>query len=214
MKKILFAALALGTLGAVEVKNQPKFYSDDPVMTMPKPVSAAGVKARNLSEYYDFFENSLFTPGERARSGQYLPSQGINTVDEVPDSAWYTNRHASHRMSIGELREGAGDHSAPAPGPLTVIAAKNEGVTPGFRVRDAAGRKYLLKFDPMSNPEMSSAADVISSKFFHALGYNVPENYIVNFDRDPHHHRRRRDVPRRRRQEASHTDSRHRRDAG
>ena len=28
---------------------------------------------------------------------------------------------------------------------------------------------------------MASAADVISSKFLYALGYNVPENYIVRF---------------------------------
>lgn len=186
MKKTLIAAgaLALGTLSAVEIKSQPKFYSDDPVMTMPKPVSATGIKPRSLSEYYDFFENSLFTPGERAKHGQHLQSQGINTIDEVPDSAWYTNRHASRRMTLDELRRGAGDESAPAPGVLTVIAAKNEGITPGFRVRDAAGRKYLIKFDPPSNPEMASAADVIASKFFYALGYNVPENYIVNISRE------------------------------
>src|SRR5262249_4939328 len=30
-------------------------------------------------------------------------------------------------------------------------------------------------------PEMASAADVISSKFFYALGYNTPENYVVHF---------------------------------
>src|SRR5689334_8551168 len=111
MKTIWMAAgaLALGTLGAVEVKNKPKFYSDDPVMAMPAPVSAAGVKPRSLSEYYDFFENTLFTPGERGKNGQYLPSQGINTVDEVPNSAWYTNRHASKRMSLEELQKGAGN---------------------------------------------------------------------------------------------------------
>src|SRR5262249_61466421 len=32
-------------------------------------------------------------------------------------------------------------------------------------------------------PELASAADVITSKFFYALGYNVPENYIVQFER-------------------------------
>ena len=52
------------------------------------------------------------------------------------------------------------------------------------RIRDAAGRKYLIKFDPLTNPEMASAADVITSKFFYALGYNVPENYVVHFDRE------------------------------
>src|SRR5215471_19798169 len=31
---------------------------------------------------------------------------------------------------------------------------------------------------------MASAADVLGSKFFYALGYNVPENYIVYFNRE------------------------------
>ena len=52
---------------------------------------------------------------------------------------------------------------------------------PGFTIVDGEGRKYLLKFDPPSNPELASAADVISSKFLYALGYNVPENYVVRF---------------------------------
>jgi hypothetical protein len=62
-----------------------------------------------------------------------------------------------------------------------VVSAKNEGITPGFTIVDGEGRRYLLKFDSRSNPEMASAADVISSKFLYALGYNVPENYIVYF---------------------------------
>jgi hypothetical protein len=86
-------------------------------------------------------------------------------------------------MSLAELKAGPGDSRPPAPGKWTVVAAKVEGITPGFRMRDAAGRQYLVKFDPLSNPELASAADVITSKFFYALGYNVPENYVVYFDR-------------------------------
>jgi hypothetical protein len=41
----------------------------------------------------------------------------------------------------------------------------------------------VLKFDPPSNPEMTTAADVIGSKFFYAFGYHVPENYLVRFTR-------------------------------
>jgi hypothetical protein len=147
-------------------------------------VPAVNVNRRKLEDYYDFLENTFFPAGERARrNGQSLPSQGVNTIDEVPDCAWYTNRHASKRMSIAELQAGPGNSSGPASGVWTVVGAKSEGVTPGFRIRDSAGRQYLLKFDPLSNPEMSSAADVLTSKFFHALGYNVPENYVVYFDR-------------------------------
>ena len=44
--------------------------------------------------------------------------------------------------------------------------------------------KYVLKFDRLSNPEMATGADVTGAAFFHALGYNVPENYLVTFDED------------------------------
>jgi hypothetical protein len=176
-------ALTWGSLEAAGLQSHKKFYSDDPVWTAPAP-APAHPQGRKLNDYYDFFENTLFARGQRAsRTEGQLPSQAINTVDEVPDSAWYTNRHAGRRMAIDELKRGAGDANAPAAGTWTVVAAKNEGVTPGFRIRDAAGRQYLLKFDPPSNPEMASAADVITSKFFYALGYNVPENYVVYFDR-------------------------------
>jgi hypothetical protein len=57
-------------------------------------------------------------------------------------------------------------------------------VTPGFTLEDERGRRYLVKFDPLTNPEMASAADVISSKFFYALGYYVPENYVFYFRRE------------------------------
>ncbi len=177
------ASLASFNLRAANIEPHKKFYNDDPLWSMPRPAAARSVTPRKLSEYYDFFENTLFAPGERSKTrGEYLPSQAINTVDEVPDSAWYTNRHATRRMSIDELKRGPGNEQPPAAGEWTVVAAKNEGITPGFRIRDAEGRQYLLKFDPLSNPEMASAADVITSKFLYALGYNVPENYIVYFE--------------------------------
>jgi hypothetical protein len=87
-------------------------------------------------------------------------------------------------MTIRELVRGPGDQNAPAAeGPWLVIGAKTEGVSPGFRIQDKRGRKYLLKFDPSANPEMATGADVVVSKFLYALGYNVPENYIVTFER-------------------------------
>lgn len=176
--------LAAGAFAASSFEGQPKFYGDDPLWQTPPPVPVTTIKSRKLSDYYDFFEYTLFHPGDWApKSAEPVPSQGINTVDEVPDSAWYTNRHARHPMTMAELIRGAGDSRPPAPGKFSVVAAKNEGITPGFVIKDAAGRKYVMKFDPLTNPEMASAADVITSKFYYALGYNVPENYIMYFDR-------------------------------
>jgi len=63
--------------------------------------------------------------------------------------------------------------------PFIVDGAKTEGITPGFRVTDAKGRLYLVKPDPIDNPEMATAADVIGARFFYALGYYTPQNYLV-----------------------------------
>ena len=56
------------------------------------------------------------------------------------------------------------------------------GLTPKFTIRDARGDVYLIKLDPADYPELPSSVEVISTKIFHAIGYHVPEDFIVNFD--------------------------------
>ena len=137
-----------------------------------------------MGEFYDFLQNTFGKPGKQHSNGKPIPSQEVNTLGEVLDSSWYTNRHYRNPMTIEQLVAGPGRENPPVKeGPWKIVAAKTEGITPGFTIEDSRGRKYVLKFDPMTNPEMASAADVITSKFFYALGYNVPENYIVYFDR-------------------------------
>src|SRR5215471_7318032 len=80
-------------------------------------------------------------------------------------------------MTREELQRGT-TQQAPVP-PFTIAGGKTEGITPGFRMQDAKGRTFFVKVDPKSNPEMATAADVIVSRFLYAIGYNVPENYIV-----------------------------------
>ncbi len=161
-----------------------KFYEDDPITKVPPPMNVENVLSRKLSDYYDFFHHTLFEPGERHTRNQIIPAQAINTLGEVPDSGWYTNRHYHHPMTVEELVRGPGNENPPSrEGLWKVVAAKTEGVTPGFTIEDARGRRYILKFDPLTNPEMAVAADVVASKFFYALGYHVPENYVVYFKR-------------------------------
>jgi hypothetical protein len=68
--------------------------------------------------------------------------------------------------------------------PWTIISAKTEGVSPGFNIRDARGDIYLIKFDAPGYLGMASAAGVISGRILHAVGYNVPEDYVVTFRRE------------------------------
>jgi len=166
--------------------ENPKFYADDPLPREPPPLNVGKIANRNINDYYDFFQEEFFPPDKgEMKSHDGGPSQAVNTLGEVPDSAWFTNRIGSRPISIEALARGPGEGNAPAMDkPWMVISGKNQGVTPGLVIRDSKGRKYFLKFDPLTNPEMASAADVLGSKFFYDLGYNAPENYIVNFGRD------------------------------
>lgn len=114
-----------------------------------------------------------------------LEAQNVNAFDEVPDSTWFTNRHHVNRLSQDTLARGATkEQGAPdMTGPWEAISGKESlGSTPGFVIRDRKNDLYLLKFDPPLHPEMTTASEVISSRFLHAAGYNVPEHYLVEVD--------------------------------
>jgi hypothetical protein len=57
-------------------------------------------------------------------------------------------------------------------------------VTPGFTIRDERGLVYFIKLDPPAYPNLASSADVIGTKVLHAIGFNVPENYIARLRRE------------------------------
>jgi hypothetical protein len=164
----------------------PKFYPDDPLRELPPPLPAKDVKPRKLNDFYDYLLNDFGKPGEHWERGQPgIPAKNVNTLGEVPEDDWYANRHYFRPMTLDELRRGPDRAGPPAPGgKWKVVAAKTEGITPGFTVLDARGRRYIIKFDPLKYPEIATAADVIGSKFFYALGYYVPENYVISLRRE------------------------------
>ena len=158
------------------------FRTDDPVwVDNDTAVDVKSIAKHKLNDQYDFLIHTFGKPGDRAPQR----ALNINTLGEVPDSSWFQNRHGRKRMSIEELVRGPNTGNGPsADGPWSVIGAKTEGITPGFRIRDSRGDVYFIKFDPPQNPEMATAAEVISTKFFYAMGYNVPENYLTFFTRE------------------------------
>ena len=166
---------------------QKKFFPDDPLLVAPAPRTITGrPKPVKLNDFYDLFLYALTSPGERQpKNGPPIRAMALNSIDEVPDIAWwYESRHGKKRMTIPELVIGPDANNAPSrQGAWKILSLKDQGVTPGFLVADARGERYFLKFDPVTNPEMATAADVIGSRFFHAFGYFVPEYYIVRFDR-------------------------------
>ena len=153
----------------------PRFLPDDPLLRDPDDMPIDKPAAVELSTAFDVIENTF----RHRPHGRIPPAVNINTVGEVPDSSWFTNRGP---LTEDELRRGAGDGSGPADGPWTVVGAKTQGITPGFTMRDGAGRVWFVKFDPPRYPHLATSADVVVSRFFHAFGYNVPHNVPVRFD--------------------------------
>jgi hypothetical protein len=162
-----------------------RFYDDDPLEREPRPRRVEQVKPRKLSDYYDLFSHQFHRVGElQPKQGPPIRAKAVNTLGEPMQGSWWEKRHYYRTMSNEELVRGPGDQDAPADGPWTVISAKTEGITPGFVMRDSRKRLYFVKFDPLTNPEMATAADSITSRLFYALGYHVPQNYIVYFNEE------------------------------
>ena len=173
IRSCLLTVVAGGISLGIGITQPRKFYPDDPIQADPKPISVKEVKKVKIYDLYDYFYQTGRQKPQTSR-----PAMGINTLGEVPDSAWFTNRHGRTRMTLDALKRGAGDENAPLP-PYVIVGAKTEGISPGFRMRDAKGRVYFVKPDPVTNPKLNTGADVLGSKFFHAIGYNTPENYFA-----------------------------------
>lgn len=154
-----------------------KFYRDDPIARVVDTADASKVTERGINLLYDTFENSFSWPGDRTPDVRAL---NLNTVDEVPDSNWFTNRIGTRAITVEELLRGPDTSNGPAAGTWTVIAAKGDGITPGFTVRDAAGQVWFLKFDPPGYRAMATGTEVVVTKLFWALGYFVPEVHLAS----------------------------------
>ncbi len=165
-----------------QIKQGPRFRTDDPISTWPEPAPVQHAKARRISDIHDYFLNTFTDPTELHRKpAGPQPGGGTNTIGEVPDGSWYESRHYKRRMTLEELTRGPGSGNGPRGSRWQVVAGKTEGITPGITIRDEQGQRFLLKFDPMSNPEMATGAEAVSTRFFHALGYHVPGNTITFF---------------------------------
>lgn len=157
-------------------KSRPALWKDDDMASIPEPA------VYKDALYYDFFNNTFGQPAQRlvGKLGKRQPAWNVNAWDEAPDSSWYTNRNHRHPMTPEEVHRGA--NRGPDPdlsGPL-MVRNKTAGTSPGFgATRDARGNTYFLKLDSAEYPELSTGAEVVSSRLFHAMGFNVPEEWII-----------------------------------
>jgi hypothetical protein len=161
--------------------NGPRFYPDDPIAREPDSQDASGAQEVDIGLMFELSYN-LFVTAKHEPSN--TRARNVNTIEEVPDSSWFTNRIGAREMTAAEIARGPVVGMPPAPERWVILREKASGVNPGFTARDANGETWFLSFDRRANPEGPSAAVVVASKLFWALGYNQVEMFITEFDPD------------------------------
>lgn len=156
-----------------------------PTPKEPKHISCAP-ESYVSSFAWDAADNTLFRPVARALAvdvgGEAL---NANSLDEVPDSAWFTNRLGRHPITVDELGRGACDPKlildpdSVADGEWLIDQGKPNGASPGFRVRVPGKGKFMFKTDSKAQPERPSAASVIGSAVYHATGFYTSCEQII-----------------------------------
>jgi hypothetical protein len=160
----------------------------DPVtITCTGKPESCGPKEYVSSFAWDAADNSLFRPPADffavKRAGV---ARNINAFDEVPDSAWFTNRMGANVMTEEEVAQG---FCKPGPsldpdgpdGSWLIDHGKDNGANPGFRVK-SNDVKYMMKTDE-SQGERATAATAIASRFYFAAGWWAPCDSVVYFRR-------------------------------
>jgi hypothetical protein len=177
---LLAAALGLAALSMVRSAS-PRFYPDDPVwQDDDRAFDASKAVPIEDPNGYDFVVNTFTSPGER----RDVRALNVNTLDEVPDSSWFTNRIGRVSMSVADVVKGPDRIEHPSLEGWTVSGGKSSGLQPGFRMTDPSGQLYQIEVDPPSNPELASSAEIIGTAFYHAFGYSTVEVYLAEIDRE------------------------------
>ena len=163
--------------------NDSRRLLKPPLWVDPDDRNIEEPKERDVSELYDRMRNMWLRHidlGYTARRMSNRPALNVNAWDEVPDSTWFTNRIGRKAITPRELLEGP-PGLAPVGGKWVAEKLKTAGYTPGLRIHDTSGQRFVLKFDLPTGPERNSAADRIGSLLMYAAGYNAPHNSIVTF---------------------------------
>ena len=154
-----------------------RFYGDDPLPREPETQDASKVQEWEIDLFWDLALNMFSKPGDPAPD---VKARNVNTIDEVPDSNWFTNRIGTRSVSVEEAVQGPLAGSGPVPGRWLISRAKEAGIAPGFTIRDGKGDLWFISFDAKGFPEAATGAILVANKIFWTLGYWQVENFLVS----------------------------------
>ena len=103
------AALLLGSPALAQ-----RFLADDPVWHDRDDLPIDEPGEIELNTPYDVIEHTFFV--RSPKPGTIRPAQNVNTLGEVPDSSWFTNRIGVRPMSLEEIARGPNRGTDPTSG--------------------------------------------------------------------------------------------------
>jgi hypothetical protein len=167
--------------------DSPRWFADRPVAWQEH--DDADVPAAPQSNHIQELVIALAVRDSLANEADRLLSlegptaaADVNALDEVTCSTWFCARNHLRTMTIPEIV--AGPPVAPPRLPFKISKGKHLGASAGFQVKDAAGHKFMLKFDVAGHLGMANAGEMIGNRIFHAAGYNVPGAFLVDVTAD------------------------------
>jgi hypothetical protein len=173
---IAAAALALVCTAVLSGAGR-KFYDDDPIARAPETQDASKAAAWDIEFISDLLLNLFVHPGDKTPD---VRAGDINTIDEVPDSSWFTNRILARPISPAEVARGPVSGPPPAQGKWIIVRSKAAGAAPGFTLEDAHGQTWFASFDARDYPDAATGAVVVANKLFWTLGYWQAENLVAS----------------------------------
>ena len=176
----LLVLLSVYVVGAAAMAGPPapaRFHADDPLTREPDSQDASGVVEWTIDLFVDLTLNLFSEPGDPQVGSR---AANVNTVDEVPDSSWFTNRILARPLPVDDVLRGPAQGEPPSAGFWTIVAAKEIGAAPGFTVEDEARETWFISFDARNYPEAATGAILVANRIFWALGYWQADNVLVH----------------------------------
>src|SRR3989442_12388804 len=131
---LVFAAGAVSSRG-----SPPKIFPDDPIAADVETQDASGVAVQDLSDPYDFLENTFMNPADTAN----IRAENVNTMDEVPDSSWFTNRILARPLSVEQIARGPFTGDGPTKASWRALRGKAGGPKPATTTREGKQAPYF-----------------------------------------------------------------------
>ena len=176
----VLAALVACAIACVSTPGRLRFANEAPHWRVADRIAAAPPRTRRVERFdadiwfYRPVRYVLAVPDPRVAAN-------VNSLGEVPDCTWFTNRIGVREVTVEEVRRGPNRDEGPVP-PLQIrkLAEDRQGLV----VVDARGLTFLLELDLPGLPELTTGADVVVQRLLWAVGYHVPEDSITFIARD------------------------------